>query len=187
MQIIAGTLRGRKIQTVRGDAIRPTSSRTRESLFNILIHKRKNDGVSLLEGARFADLCCGSGAIGIEAISRGAQEVLFADQMREAITTAQHNATALGVHKQCHFIMTDVLQISPPAQPYDIIFADPPYDAPWMPTLLDRLVNNSWLHTESLLIIEQRLRAPTLEHPQLTLCDERIYGQSMLRFYQRTH
>ncbi|TAE79976.1 MAG: 16S rRNA (guanine(966)-N(2))-methyltransferase RsmD [Alphaproteobacteria bacterium] len=185
MQIIAGTLRGRKIQTIGGDAIRPTSSRTRESLFNILIHKRKNDGSSLLAGARFADLCCGSGAIGIEAISRGAHDVVFVDQMREAIRTAQHNATALGVHKQCHFIMADTLQLPPPAQPYDIVFADPPYDATWLPTLLERLVNNAWLHTESLVIIEQRLRAPTPEHPQLTLCDERTYGQSMLRFYQR--
>src|SRR5215472_579871 len=99
MRVIAGSYRGRVLRTVRGQEVRPTSDRLRETLFNILAPS--------ISGARFLDLCAGSGAIGIEALSRGASSVVFVDRSRSACSVIRQNLTSLGIGEQASVVCRD--------------------------------------------------------------------------------
>jgi 16S rRNA (guanine966-N2)-methyltransferase len=185
MHIIAGIHRSRVLAPLpdKDRQIRPTSARVREALFNILMHRLREDDVPLLTDARFADLCCGSGAIGLEALSRGAGHVSFVDNAVSALTIARRNADMLREGGRCSFVQADATRLPRASAPYDVLFADPPYDVPVLPALMEGLVREGWVHANSLLITEQRQRTEGVEHPAFTLLETRKYGESVLRLY----
>ncbi len=184
MQIIGGTHRGRKLQMAQGHAIRPTSARSREALFNILMHRHKENGTPLLQGARFADLCCGSGAVGLEALSRGARHVTFLDHADASLSLARTNAATLKETPHCEFIRSDVTKLPTASTSYDVLFADPPYASNMLPVLAEMLIEKGWLHSESVFITEQPKKEPAISHRALVMTDERIYGKAVIRMYQ---
>src|SRR5689334_11571765 len=125
MRVIAGIYKGRRLKTLEGSALRPTSDRMRETLFNILAPR--------IEGARLLDLCAGSGAIGIEALSRGAAHVTFVEASRKAASVISENLRHCGIRENYRFIARDALAALKYAardnQQFDIIYFDPPYDS----------------------------------------------------------
>lgn len=122
MRIISGSLKGRKLESPRSLPIRPATDRVRESIFNLIAARRS------FESATVLDLFCGTGALGLEAVSRGASTVTFVDVNRDAIRLTRRNAEILGVTDRATFLVRDGLKfLSRDRAEYDLIFADPPY------------------------------------------------------------
>lgn len=136
MRVVAGSARGRKLIAPSGHAVRPTADRVRQATFNAL------ESRGLVEGARVIDLFAGTGALGIEALSRGAEAVTFVDESRESVDTIRTNINNLGFVERATIIRSDVLRwamTTTPATEFDLVFADPPYTFEQWPVLLDRL------------------------------------------------
>lgn len=131
MRIVGGALARRTIEAPKGSRTRPTTDRVREALFN-LIGARAD-----VSGARVLDLFAGSGALGLEALSRGAAHATFVERHGPTLAVARRNAEALGVAERAAFVRTDVLAVlrRPPAAPADLVLADPPYDLDALPDL----------------------------------------------------
>src|SRR5579872_4939084 len=125
MRVVGGRLRGRTLAAPSSQAIRPTADRLRESVFNILIHAYDNP----LQGARVLDLFAGTGALGIEAISRGAAFALFVDNGAEARALLRNNVEALGLGGVTKVYRRDATNLGPahPVEPFSLVFLDPPY------------------------------------------------------------
>lgn len=178
-RIIAGTAGGRRLATPRGSATRPTSDRVREALFSAV-----EAWCGSLRGLRFLDLYAGSGAVGLEAWSRGAGVVTFVEQDRRTATMIARNADALGFTKPnvvTGSVATALLK--PPAAPYDLAFLDPPYPHPddSVVTDLRALVEHDWLVPDALVVVERSSRSPALAWPD-GLVGERSkrYGETTL-------
>ena len=149
MRIIAGQWRGRKLVAPKGDATRPTANRTRETLFSMLV-SRLGD----FEGLQVADLFAGSGALGLEALSRGAASCLFVEQDRAALDAIRTNITALGVRDQARVDAVSATQLRAASQPFDLIFADPPYHSGAGEVALDRLLRLGWIGPQTWVSLE---------------------------------
>src|SRR5262245_47920820 len=125
MRVIAGIHKGRRLKTLEGMHVRPTSDRMRETVFNILAPR--------IEDARFADVCAGSGAVGIEALSRGASRVSFVEHSRKAAAIISENLRHCGIRKDYQFVFRDAFAamkyFAKESQQFDIIYFDPPYDS----------------------------------------------------------
>src|SRR3989454_8639637 len=122
MRVIGGIHRGRRLGTVCGLAVRPTSDRLRETLFNILTPQ--------IQGSRFLDICAGSGAVGIEALSRGASEVTFIERSRQACAVIEANLASLGITEATiikHDAAASLKKLAREAAEFDVVFFDPPY------------------------------------------------------------
>lgn len=130
MRVVAGEFGGRRLVAPEGTATRPTTDMVRQAVFNSL----QSQGV--IEGAAVADLFAGSGAMGIEALSRGAAHCTFVERERSALTALRSNIAALGIADRCTVVATDVLAWVPAMRGIDIVFADPPYSFEAWPTLL---------------------------------------------------
>jgi len=175
VRIIAGKFRGRKL--VKSDhlkSLRPTTDKNRESLFNILSNSNGKSGFSLV-GARVLDLCCGTGAVGFEALSRGAESAVFVDTNREHLELVHKNAALLGVEKQCEIICADAASFNSSTS-FDLIFLDPPYDRDYL-----KLLNLNLLKKNTLLVIEAKLVQPL----PLKLLEVREYGSTKFLFLKR--
>ena len=122
MRIIAGEWRRRPLQAPPGEATRPTADRTRETLFSMLVSR-----LGGFEALSVADLFAGSGALGLEALSRGAANCLFVEQDPAAIRALRANIAALRAQQQCDVRATSVLQLGPASRPIDLLLLDPPY------------------------------------------------------------
>ena len=132
VRVVGGVLGGRRLEAPTGDAVRPTSDRAREAVFNMLF------GLGLPEGASVLDLFAGSGALGIEALSRGATHATFVDSDAAAYQAITANLTALGVTDQAAVVRSDVTGfLAGQHNPVDLAFADPPYEFDGWPELLD--------------------------------------------------
>lgn len=175
MRIIAGSLKGRKLHTPEGDAIRPTSDRTRESVFNLLMHGQFG-GDNIID-QRVADLCCGTGAVGLEALSRGATSCQFVDISKKSLELAKQNALHCGVVNQCHFLAADITRLPPVTQPFALVFMDPPYAKTILSQTYQSLRSGNWLAADSLLVAElpRRTDLPPLEGAELLT--SRDYGK----------
>lgn len=184
MRIIAGTCKGKRLFTPAGDEVRPTSDMTRESLFNLLMHG-DYDGFHII-GKPVADLCCGTGAIGLEALSRGASHCLFVDQAKTSLALAEKNADHLGVTDRSAFHLADVAQIGNAPRPSSVVFLDAPYRSHFLPRTMEALLTKHWLLPHGLLVLEQGKFEPAPEVNGLTLLDNRNYGKASLRIYQKT-
>lgn len=180
MRIVGGSLRGRRLATPKSDAIRPTTDRARESLFNILEHRYPGS----LEGARVLDLFSGTGALGIEAISRGAAYCLFVEQDATARGLIRENVDALGLQGCTRIFRRDATNMGPlgTLQPFQLVFADPPYGKGLAERALSSLVDGGWLAKGALVVVEEAKATPFQPPEGLTLHERRDYASSTLSF-----
>jgi 16S rRNA (guanine966-N2)-methyltransferase len=156
-RIISGAAGGRRLETSPGDETRPTSDRVREALFSML------DARSAVLGMRVLDLFAGSGALGLEAASRGAAEVVLVDSSRQAIGTARRNVAAIGMSRVTTVLSSVQRYLDRvPERPFDLVFLDPPYvlAEPVLGGHLAALVTGGWLSPEALLVVERSARSP---------------------------
>jgi len=176
-RIVAGALGGRRVTMPPGRATRPTSDRVREALFSSLAT------LVDLEGCRFADLYAGSGAVGIEALSRGAAHALFVESDARTARVLRDNVAALGVTARAELVIAPVARTLAVRAPYDVVFADPPYDLPAedVTEMLDHLVRGGWLATDAVVVVERRTRSGPLDWvPGVTGLRSRRYGETTL-------
>lgn len=179
MRIVGGTLRGRKLAAPRHDGLRPTSDRVRESVFNILAH-----GVAdlTLAGARVIDLFAGTGALGLEAISRGAGYCLFVEDDAAARALIRENIEALGLTGVTRIFRRDAADLGPHGTmaPFDIAFLDPPYGKGLATRALVSLLDGGWLKPGAIVVIEEREGAQLTLPSALAEIDRRGYGDTVI-------
>lgn len=178
-RIIGGRAGGRRVTTPRGQATRPTSDRVREALFSAV-----ESWCGSLHGLRFLDLYAGSGAIGLEAWSRGAGVVTFVEQDRRTAALVRSNATVLGFAKpDVRAASVSAVLASPPSAPYDVVFSDPPYplEDDRVEADLAALVAQGWLVPGALVVVERGSRGSRLTWPEgLAGRRQKKYGETML-------
>ena len=157
MRIVGGRLRGRALAAPKSQAIRPTADRLRESVFNILVHAYDDP----IEGARVLDLFAGTGALGIEAVSRGAAFTLFVDNGAEARALLRNNVEALGLGGVTKVYRRDATNLGPahPMEPFSLAFLDPPYGKGLAEKALASLRDGGWLTPGALLVVEEHKAA----------------------------
>ena len=178
MRIIAGVLKGRRLDTPGWDGLRPTSDRLRETLFNILAGR--------VAGAHVLDGYAGTGAVGIEAISRGAARVVFVERDARAVRLIAENLAHCGVADGYAIIRADIARIGHPggARPFDLILLDPPYADPDLEAGVARA--GSWLSNEGMLVLEHARRQSSPPGAGgLTRVRVVHSGDSALSFYRR--
>jgi len=180
VRIVGGRLRGRLLQAPASRAIRPTSERLRESIFDILIHRH----AGVVEGARVVDLFAGSGALGIEALSRGAKFALFVDNGPEARALLRANVEvfALGGVTRIWRADATLLGKAPAGPPFTLAFLDPPYEKGLAGPALAGLVDGGWLAPGALLVVEESAEAEIGAPTALRIVDERVYGETKVVF-----
>jgi len=149
VRIIAGEWRGRKLQAPQGEATRPTADRTRETLFSMLLSR-----LGSFEGLGVADLFAGSGALGLEALSRGAASCLFVEQDAAALRALRANIAALRAHARCDVRASSVLALGPAKAPLDLLLLDPPYACGAGAVALDKLARLGWVGPASWVSLE---------------------------------
>lgn len=172
MRVIAGTHRGRPLRAPVGEATRPTADRTREALFSMLVSRLGN-----FDGLAVADLFAGSGALGIEALSRGAGSCLFVEQDRAALEALRANLAALGLTGDVQ--ATSVLALRPVAAPLDLIVMDPPYGSGAGAVALDRLARLGWTGPATWVAIETG-KAEVVAVAGFVADAERVHGKARL-------
>jgi 16S rRNA (guanine966-N2)-methyltransferase len=182
MRIIAGKHKGRRIELGKelGPDIRPTSDFAREAIFNILTHGKHGLNGHTFDDKRVLDLFCGTGAFGLEALSRGAAHVTFIDQSREAIATARHNAQRIGEEAQVDFVLANATRLSKARAPFDLIFLDPPYFSKLIPPTLESLHGGGWLAQDGTVVIEHDAKEVIPLPESFTKVDERKYGRAVV-------
>jgi 16S rRNA (guanine966-N2)-methyltransferase len=178
MRIVGGRLRGRILNAPASRAIRPTSERLRESIFDILTHRYPG----LLEGARVVDLFAGSGALGIEALSRGASFALFVDDGAEARALLRGNIEQLGLGGVTRIWRTDATRLgkAPAGAPFTLAFLDPPYSRGFAGPALAALLTGGWLLPGALCVVEEAAKAEIAMPEGFVIVDERTYGDARI-------
>ena len=181
MRVIGGTYRSRRLRTLEGQSVRPTSDRLRETLFNVL-------GAGVRD-SRFLDLCAGSGAVGIEALSRGARHAVFVEQARRACAVIEANLGALAIGDQARLICRDahaaLTQLAAEVAAFELIFFDPPYASGLYSTVLNLLGQSPLLAAGAVVVVEHRLKAPPeSDYGGLQRFRVLKQGESALAFYQ---
>ncbi|WP_229399409.1 16S rRNA (guanine(966)-N(2))-methyltransferase RsmD [Micromonospora okii] len=185
-RIVAGTLGGRRIAAPPGAGTRPTSDRVREALFSAV--QADVD----LTGARFADLYAGSGAVGLEALSRGAAHVLLVESDARAARVARENIATLRAAPAVRLVtgkVATVLAAGPDGGPYDVVFADPPYAVPGeeITAMLTALVGGGWLAADALVVVERSSRTGPVEWVEgVTAERSRRYGETTIWYGRRS-
>lgn len=180
MRIVGGQWRGRRLATPRTDAIRPTSDRLRESLFNVLAHGY-DDAVA---GARVLDLFSGTGALGFEALSRGASYALLVDDSTEARSVIRANIEALGAEGVTRLFRRDATRLGDagPAGRFSVLFCDPPYGRDLAPTALASAAAGGWLDEGALALVEEAASAAVTLPSGFTELERRHYGETAIVF-----
>ncbi|HTW69169.1 MAG TPA: 16S rRNA (guanine(966)-N(2))-methyltransferase RsmD [Acetobacteraceae bacterium] len=180
MRIVGGTWRGRALMAPPGQATRPTADRVRQALFDMLLHAPWG-GRELLEGVRVLDAFAGTGALGLEALSRGAAFATFIEQDRAALAALRRNIATCGAEERTFVLAADVLAASR-GEPCGLVFLDPPYGRDLVPLAVERLRTMSWLSPEALVVAESG-RDEKL--PELgDLLAERVHGAARLSVFK---
>jgi len=183
MRIVAGAFRGRAIVAPKGHSTRPTADRTRQALFNVLEHA---PWAPELRGARVIDLFAGSGALGFEALSRGAAYCLFVEADEDARGAIRQNVETLNLFGQTRVHRRDATQLGPkPAgdgAPFDIAFLDPPYAKGLGEQALAALAGGGWLAPGALVVFERGLDEPDPLAPGFEVLDARDWGAARVHF-----
>jgi 16S rRNA (guanine966-N2)-methyltransferase len=180
MRIVGGALRGRALSGPRSQAIRPTSERLRESVFDILAHRFGNP----VANANVIDLFAGAGALGLEALSRGAARALFVDDGAEARALLRANIEALGLGGVTRIFRRDATKLgaAPPGELFSLAFLDPPYGKDLATPALIALVEGGWLAPGATVVIEESAKAQIDLPPSFVGEDERRYGDTQFIF-----
>lgn len=175
MRITGGRLARRPIAAPAGDATRPTTDRVREALFSALAARVD------LDGARVLDLFAGSGALGLEALSRGAASAVFVERHGPTLAVARRNAATLGVEGACRFVRADALAwlARPASAVFDVVFADPPYALAGIPAMPERV--RPHLAPAGLLVLEHDARHAFDTAPDLVWT--RAYGRTVVSVF----
>jgi 16S rRNA (guanine966-N2)-methyltransferase len=190
-RIIAGSRRGHRLATPSGDRTRPTTDRVREALFSAIASWAGTAGVGAdeaLAGLSFLDLYAGSGAVGLEAASRGATSVMLVESDRRTARVIGDNARDLGLQVNLRTGRAEEVVSAPPPGPYDVIFLDPPYEVSsgTLARLLRTMLEQGWIAEDALVIVERSSRTEPLTWPE-DPADvwSRNYGETVLHFWQR--
>lgn len=181
MRIIGGIYRGRRLRAVEGLAVRPTSDRLRETLFNILAPR--------IKGSRFLDICAGSGAVGLEALSRGASAATLIDNSRLACSVIEANLQTLGLKREATVINRDgvaaLKRLAEESKQFDIVFLDPPYASEIYDILMHELATTALLSKDAIVMVEHRAKTPPEpQYDELKLFREVKQGESAIAFYK---
>lgn len=182
MRVIAGTAKRLQLKTVKGDNTRPTTDRIKETLFNML----QND----IEGCRFLDLFSGSGAIGIEALSRGAKEAVFVENNKEAINCIKENLIFTKLVNSgivmSYDVMTAISMLEGRNAKFDIVFMDPPYNHLFEKDVLNYLKESNLISNESIIIVEasNETEFDYLEDMGYKIIKEKVYKTNKHVFIQ---
>ena len=183
MRIVAGTFRGRSLVAPKGQSTRPTAERTREALFNVLEHAPWSPG---FKGARVIDLFAGSGALGLEALSRGAALALFVETDESARGAIRSNIETLGAFGTTRVHRRDATDLGPKPKgdgpPFDVAFLDPPYAKGLGETALASLRDGGWLAGEALVVFERGADEDAPAAPGFEIIDERAWGAARVWF-----
>jgi 16S rRNA (guanine966-N2)-methyltransferase len=180
MRVVGGRLKGRNIASPSTQAIRPTADRLREALFNILIHAYDNPVLD----ARVLDLFAGTGALGIEAVSRGAGFTLFVDNGAEARALLRNNVEALGLGGVTKVYRRDAADLGPahPVEPFSLVFLDPPYRMKLAEKALASLRDGGWLTPDALLVVEEHKAAGFVAPDRFEELERRAYDDTEFTF-----
>jgi 16S rRNA (guanine966-N2)-methyltransferase len=181
MRVVAGRLRGRTIAAPPGQALRPTADRVRESVFNILAHGGFGaGGASILEGARVLDAFAGTGAMGIEALSRGAAHATFIERDPSALAALRANLRALGETAHATVLGADGLAPPRAAEKVSVAFLDPPYREGLGPQALAALAKSGWFEDGAIVTVEVAAREDFAAPEGFEILDERRYGAARI-------
>jgi len=178
MRVSGGTGKGRTLRVPAGAGVRPTSDKVRQALFNILGDR--------VPGAIFLDLFAGAGGIGIEALSRGAEQVVFVDSSQDSLSVIRKNIeiVGFGVHARVVAMKAEAF-LKRQTAPFDIIFLDPPYKAELLP-ILEGIAGSGILKQDGIVIAEHFKKQPSpAQAGQLLLSREAVYGDTVLAFYRK--
>lgn len=193
MRITAGEFKGRVLQVPKGDAVRPTSDRTRQAIFNILYSgKWLQDGEEFdLGAAVIMDVFCGTGALGLEALSRGAASCVFVDKDRVSLDCARANAVLVKAGERASFILSEAAKLGPKpakANQAHIVFIDPPYRKMLVAPALAALNGGGWLADGAIAIVETEsdVAADDLAGLPFAVRDARSYGDTLIRILRKT-
>ena len=179
MRIIAGKLKGRRLHSFEGKQTRPTSDRLRESIFNILSFQIQHTVV--------LDLFAGTGALAIEAISRGADSAVLVDSSPQALSLIEQNVRSFSLEKRLRTIRWDIVCSLKPLQyiqpRFNLVFMDPPYNRNMVVPALDHLQQSGSLAEDACIVVEHSVQEPIhADRPELVLYDQRRYGKTMVSF-----
>lgn len=183
LRIVGGEFRGRALATPRTDAIRPTSDRTREAVFNVIVHNHPEK----LAGARVLDLFAGTGALGLEALSRGAAHCLFIEDSAEGRGLIRDNVEALGLQGRTKLFRRDAASIGGAGTiaPFGLVLADPPYGKGLGERALAAALEGGWLLPDALVVVEEASASPFVPPAGLAEIDRRLYGDTTVTFARR--
>ncbi len=179
MRVISGTARGMKLQTPKGMSTRPTTDRVKESMFNIINFR--------IRESRVLDIFAGSGALGIEALSRGAHSCTFVDSSRESIGIINENLQKARLDGRADVVASKVeLALSKLSnEKFDMIFMDPPYCKGFIEPVLESIVDNNVLDSDGIVVVEHDSSDKTPQNIKtLVKSDERTYGGTTISFYE---
>jgi len=178
MRIITGKLKGRRFSIPKGLNVRPTTDRTKESIFNKIV------AYKYLENSVILDLFGGSGNLGFEAISRGAKQVTFVDIKPENIKLIEKVAADFEIEKNIRTVVSDVQQfLENRTMSYDFIFCDPPYWYEWMDEMIAEIIDNDWLNEDGWFILEHDKYHNYEEHPHHFF--SKAYGRTTVSIFEK--
>ena len=181
MKIVAGKYGGRKLIVPKGRDIRPTTDKVRGAVFNMLSSR------GAVEGAKVLDVFCGSGALGLEALSRGAAHCYFIDKARSSIELAKENVIALGAADNCDFSVRDsakLLEKPSDNDAYSMVFLDPPYNKGLIPKVLEKLIGGNWLERDAWIVCESERSFDLPETLGISVDSEKTYGDIKITLAQ---
>ena len=186
MRVIGGKWRGRRLLAPTGRGVRPTGDRVREALFNILEHGRHTGGDgSPLPDAAVLDAFAGTGALGIEALSRGAASATFLEKERASIRIVERNIAACGATAEATVRQGDALMPPPAPHPCDIVFLDPPYGEDLAEPALTALSAAGWIADGALCVVELRKKDAFTAPEGFVVLDDRHYGATRVILLRR--
>lgn len=185
MRVVAGTLRGRPLATPRHEGVRPTADRVRENVFNVLAHGIDHFSI---EGARVIDLFAGTGALGIEALSRGAAYCLFVEDAAEARALIRTNIETFGLTGVSKIFRRDATDLGPAGTmaPFSLAFLDPPYGKGLGERALSALARGHWLEPGAIVVLEEARGMSVTLPAGFDKLDTRHYGDTQIVFARHT-
>ncbi|MDF1735824.1 MAG: 16S rRNA (guanine(966)-N(2))-methyltransferase RsmD [Minwuia sp.] len=186
MRIVAGTMRGLKLEGGEDRSIRPTADRTREGLFNVLAHNShfRTDRGACPNGSTVLDLFAGSGALGLEALSRGAAQVTFVEKAETSLKVLRQNIARARADNTTRIIRRDALKPGRPPVAHDLVLMDPPYGQDMAATALSAARDDGWLAAGAFVIVETDGADPFGWPEGFTAIDQRKHGRATLHFGQ---
>ena len=182
MRIVGGEFRGRNLAAPKTQSIRPTTDRSRESLFNILSHAYPE----ALDATRALDLFAGTGALGLEALSRGCRSALFVESGVEGRGIIQKNIETFGLQGRARLFRRDATKLGPSGTmgQFDLVFADPPYGQGLGEKALASAAKGGWIAQAAVIILEEEAAAQPQPGPQFSLLETRAFGDTVMRFFR---